>query len=134
MFIKFLKIRTSKQEANKTVSLIYSIPIFISIPLYFILALVEELIFRSFIFYYISIYSDRIIGLIVSSFLFALLHFNYKYKMIQIFTMGIILCLLVWWTNNIIVSAIAHFVNNIIILFYFDKWKKIILYGKNLIS
>ena len=95
------------------------------IPLYLALVVSEEYFFRYLLFGYLSsIWSSLIVSVLISTTVFTLLHFHYKYKMIQIFIMGLILCGTYIMTDNLISPIISHFINNFTII-YLLKDKKI---------
>lgn len=97
--------------SNKTESLILTVGYIISA------AIVEELLFRSIVLDKIIVETNMILGIISSSILFALIHFNHK--LIQLTTSGIIYCILVIWTNNLLPAILAHITSNIMIVIYF---------------
>ena len=100
------------------------------IPLYLVLVILEEYLFRYLLFGYLSsIWSSLILSVLISTTVFTLLHFHYKYKMIQIFIMGLILCGTYIMTDNLICPIISHFINNFTIIYLLkDKKHKILTF------
>jgi membrane protease YdiL (CAAX protease family) len=76
--------------------------------------IVEEIFFRSIAFNILLKYYDLVTSLLISSFVFAIIHFNNK--IIELFIMGLYLGVLVIITENLLTSIIAHSINNIIIV------------------
>jgi uncharacterized protein len=79
----------------------------------FIGVLLEEILFRSYVIFYLSKVSNIYISIFISSILFTIIH--YKGRHLEIFTMAIFYCIILLSTNNILTPIIAHFVNNYII-------------------
>ena len=100
------------------------------IPLYLALVILEEYLFRYLLFGYLSsIWSSLILSVLISTTVFTLLHFHYKYKMIQVFIMGLILCGTYIMTDNLICPIISHFINNFTIIYLLkDKKHKILTF------
>lgn len=86
-------------------------------------AIGEELFFRGIIQRKLSLmYKGKIIPVFISALLFALMHFNVK-SFIPILFLGMVLGYIYSFTKNILISIIAHFVNN--------AWLLITLYVAN---
>ena len=83
----------------------------------FLPAICEELLFRGTIQNTIMKYKNFHISIFITSFIFAILHFNSK-SILPIFFIGIILGYAYYYSNNIIVPILIHFINNSISLYY----------------
>lgn len=77
-------------------------------------AIVEELLFRGVIYNGLKQYGKKT-AIVLSAVLFALIHGNVDQTIYPIL-FGLILAYIVYKTDNIIYSMIAHFVNNAIVL------------------
>ena len=88
-----------------------SIMIFCLIP-----AIVEEFIFRNFLLNKLSKKTSLKTAVIITSLIFSLLHLDIL-NFIPQFVFAIILCVIIISTRNICLPIIAHFVNNLFILF-----------------
>lgn len=74
-------------------------------------AIIEESVFRGFVF---SAFLERkkpILGIIISSIMFAALHLS-LIKFVPTFLLGVLFSYIVYKTNSIIPAMIMHFVNN----------------------
>ena len=88
-----------------------NIMIFCLIP-----AITEELIFRKFLLNKLSLKTTLKSAVIITSLIFSLLHLDVL-NFIPQFIFGTILCVIIASTGNIYLPIIAHFTNNIFILF-----------------
>jgi len=90
-------------------------------------ALFEEMLFRGVLQNFLTRWlSKPVIAIIITSLLFSLIHASY-YLFISRFILGYALGLLFYYTKNIWVNIIAHFINNLIALsalFYANMNKK----------
>lgn len=85
-----------------------------SISALFFAPLMEEFLFRGVIFQKLALQKNIIKGLIISAIAFALMHF--RYDVIYLFIMGIILGLLYLKTKQLAVPIICHFFYNLIVV------------------
>lgn len=85
-------------------------------------AVCEELLFRGIIFKSLNKKFGLVLSVILGSIIFVLIHFSI-YQTIYQFLLGIALCLILYFTGNILYCIIAHFTNNLIVLLinYFAK-------------
>lgn len=77
-------------------------------------AIVEELIFRGIIYNGLKQYG-KVTAIVVSAVLFSLIHGNID-QTVYPFLFGLILAYIMFKTDNIIYSMLAHFINNAIVL------------------
>ncbi|MFA5574919.1 MAG: CPBP family intramembrane glutamic endopeptidase [Brumimicrobium sp.] len=78
----------------------------------------EELIFRRFLFHHMLKNTGRIgLSLLSSSFVFALLHFNYI-QILPLFFFGIILAMMYFVSKSIVPGIILHALNNIVNVYW----------------
>ncbi len=82
-------------------------------------AFIEESIIRGFLQQSLEKYQDVTRAVIYASLAWTIIH-GVLYWAIQIFLLGIILGLLAWRSNSIIPSVIAHGINNLAALFYYN--------------
>lgn len=82
----------------------------------------EELLFRSMLYSYLLEETSIWSAIIITSFAYSFLHFNFN-KFFQLFIMGILLSLLVYFTNGLLASILTHTVNNLLV-FRFVTTKK----------
>jgi|GEM_PF-3693779 len=95
------------------------------IPLYLIFIVLEEYIFRFQMLKFLNHYCDNLLlSVVISSILFTLVHTQYKYKLIQIFIMGLILCGTYIMSDSIICPIISHSVNNFTIIYLLKNNEK----------
>lgn len=85
---------------------------------------VEEFLFRGIIFDKLRSRWSIIVGLVVSSFIFGLLHFN----LLGAFLVGIVLCILYLETKSLFVPIGIHFLNNFSALLVGLIWSEEITY------
>ena len=94
----------------------------------------EEMVFRGFLQKFLEQHwKDITRAVLVSSLLFAMIHFN-PFWTIQIYLLGVILGFLSWKTNSIIPSIILHSMNNgiaFILTIFEDSDLSIYLYNEN---
>ena len=94
----------------------------------------EEIVFRGFLQKFLEQHwRDVTKAVLVSSLLFAMIHFN-PFWTVQIYLLGIILGFLSWKTNSIIPSIILHSMNNgfaYILTVFDDSDLSIYLYNEN---
>ncbi|MCF7741206.1 MAG: CPBP family intramembrane metalloprotease [Candidatus Marinimicrobia bacterium] len=81
------------------------------------LVILEEIVFRVVLLNKLNIRFGSSSSIFISSFLFAFFHFNI-YKFFQLLTMGIIFCLILKYTTNIITPIIAHSINNFLVIHF----------------
>jgi membrane protease YdiL (CAAX protease family) len=105
-----------RNKNNSIESIKRYIPKLWILSMYMLVVILEEIICRSYILSYIDSISNIYVAIIGNSLVFVLFHF--KYKTLQIFTLGIIFSFLLIITNNLLVPIIAHYLNNIMILYY----------------
>lgn len=74
--------------------------------------LLEEILFRG---YFLQIYSNRPFAVLLSSFLFACIHFS-LFKIVPSFLFGILACTLVYVTNSLIAPILMHMIVNYILI------------------
>ncbi|NVO11276.1 MAG: CPBP family intramembrane metalloprotease [Bacteroidales bacterium] len=86
---------------------------------YIFVVFIEEIVCRSIVFSYVNNNVGVYAAIVVSSLVFSLFHF--KYKMVQIFFLGVFFAFLIFSTGNLLVPFIAHLTNNTLILFYKPK-------------
>ncbi len=78
-------------------------------------AVVEEFLFRGLIYNGIrSKYSEKK-AILISALMFMLIHMSINQSIYQ-FVLGVVLCLIVYFTGSIFYSMVAHFVNNFLIV------------------
>lgn len=81
-----------------------------------IIALLEELIFRSYLLDFTNSFLPLYISVIANSILFYLIHINRK--IIELIAMSTLFCIITICTNSILPAIIAHIINNILIVGY----------------
>ena len=113
---------TKNRENHSSKSMIKSILNSTSFPRALLLVLasiivysiVEEILFRSILLNFIALRLGNIYAILVSSFIYAILHLNNK--IIQLFIMGCCFSLLLIYTGNLLTPIIAHITNNTLVL------------------
>ncbi|HEY8749228.1 MAG TPA: CPBP family intramembrane glutamic endopeptidase, partial [Tepidisphaeraceae bacterium] len=87
--------------------------------------LTEEILFRGLLYREFSRLTNAVTGAIISSLLFAALHFPYWYfshakggmdlagSLIRIFAIGLLCCALTWKSRTLIAPIVFHFLNNL---------------------
>lgn len=83
------------------------------IVLIILLAAIEEYIFRSYLLFFMTLYFSLPVAIIINASLFAICHYNSR--VIELFLMGVMYCLLTVYTDNLFSAIIAHSINNIIV-------------------
>ncbi len=78
-------------------------------------AFIEELIYRGVVFNGIKSRYTLIPAVLFSGFLFMIMHGSLNQSVYQ-FLIGIILCLIMFYTDNIVYCMVFHFVNNFIVV------------------
>jgi len=86
------------------------------ISLYLFVVVLEEIICRSYLLSYIESISNIYFAILGNSLVFVLFH--WKYKVLQIFILGVIFSILTIISGNLLVPILAHFLNNLIVLYY----------------
>lgn len=86
--------------------------IYISITALIIAPIFEELFFRAFLFKKLILNNGLLTGLLVSSFLFSIIHWETPLNLIPAFIVGIISAVIFYKTGNIIYSILLHFLYN----------------------
>jgi len=72
----------------------------------------EELLFRGYLQQSLSkVFRNPHIAILISAFLFSVIHFHFQ-GLIPRFVLGILLGYLFYWSNNLWLPILAHFVNN----------------------
>lgn len=104
---------TSKENYQQTIQSIISSPIVSLIDFCIFAPILEELLMRGFILNGLSVNYGIIVALLISSILFALLHFNIA-QIIPSFICGIILGLIYLYTGSILSCIFAHMGYNLI--------------------
>lgn len=104
---------TSKENYQQTIQSIISSPIVSLIDFCIFAPILEELLMRGFILNGLSVNYGIIVALLISSILFALLHFNVA-QIIPSFICGIILGLIYLYTGSILSCIFAHMGYNLI--------------------
>ena len=109
------KIKTAIEETYKMLVYSNSIPELglAIIAVAIVPAICEEFLFRGLIQHTFTSGSNVKIGILVTGLLFAFFHFS-PFSFIALSMIGIYLCFLVYKTNSIISSMIAHFTNNLV--------------------
>ncbi|WP_461466703.1 lysostaphin resistance A-like protein [Parvimonas micra] len=104
---------TSKENYQQTIQSIISSHIVSLIDFCIFAPILEELLMRGFILNGLSVNYGIIVALLISSILFALLHFNIA-QIIPSFICGIILGLIYLYTGSILSCIFAHMGYNLI--------------------
>ena len=104
---------TSKENYQQTIQSIISSPIVSLIDFCIFAPILEELLMRGFILNGLSVNYGIIVALLISSILFALLHFNIA-QIFPSFICGIILGLIYLYTGSILSCIFAHMGYNLI--------------------
>jgi membrane protease YdiL (CAAX protease family) len=99
---------SSKGTNGSFISIVYS-----CIAASFIAPIIEEIMFRGVILGRLKKRWKTVPAIIVSSLIFALLH--YQVAFFGAFFFGVIMCLLYLKTGNILINICIHFINNFII-------------------
>ena len=96
------------------------------LPFFVIWIIIEEFLFRYLLFVCLNRYCNSLLlSMLISSFVFTLVHTQYKYKMIQVFIMGLILCGTYIMSDNLISPIISHSIYNFAIIYLLkDNEKK----------
>lgn len=81
-----------------------------------IIALLEELIFRSYLLDFTNSFLPLYISVVANSILFYLIHINKK--IIELIAMSALFCIITICTNSILPAIIAHIINNILVVRY----------------
>ena len=75
----------------------------------------EEILFRGFLLTTLVVRLGPKLGLVISSLIFAVVHFNpWQFPALLLF--GLFLALLTWWTHSIYPAIVAHGINNLLSL------------------
>lgn len=104
---------SSKENYQQTIQSIISSPIVSLIDFCIFAPILEEFLMRGFILNGLSVNYGIIVALLISSILFALLHFNIA-QIIPSFICGIILGLIYLYTGSILSCIFAHMGYNLI--------------------
>ena len=104
---------SSKKNYQQTIQSIISSPIISLIDFCIFAPILEEFLMRGFILNGLSVNYGIIVALLISSILFALLHFNIA-QIIPSFICGIILGLIYLYTGSILSCIFAHMGYNLI--------------------
>ena len=104
---------SSKENYQQTIQSIISSPIISLIDFCIFAPILEEFLMRGFILNGLSVNYGIIVALLISSILFALLHFNIA-QIIPSFICGIILGLIYLYTGSILSCIFAHMGYNFI--------------------
>ena len=89
---------------------------------------VEELIFRGLIFQGFRRNYNKFVAVIMSALLFSLFHLN-PWQMPATFVLGLLLGWLMIRTNSLILSILAHSINNLLVLLTVTYWQQINTYA-----
>lgn len=74
--------------------------------------IIEEIFFRGIILQKVAIARDVRAGILISAFVFAIVHF--RYDIISLFTMGVVLAILYLKTKQLIIPIAFHFLHNVL--------------------
>ncbi|MBE5746019.1 MAG: CPBP family intramembrane metalloprotease, partial [Clostridiales bacterium] len=110
-FLEFIGVTSSELpiNINKPINFIYLI-----LTMGIFAPITEEILFRGVIFGGLKNKGNKF-AIIISSLMFMLIHLNLHQTIYQ-FVLGIILALVVMYTNNIFSSILIHFINNTFVL------------------
>lgn len=103
----------SEQSYQKTITGLSKAPVISLLQICILAPIIEEILMRGFILNGLSLSYGKVIGLLVSALLFALLHFN-MVQTLSAFICGIVLGLLYMNTNSILCCILAHCGYNLI--------------------
>ncbi len=83
----------------------------------------EELFFRKFLFQKLLLKNGFLTSIIVSSFLFSIIHWETPLNLIPAFIMGMVLAFIFYKTGNIIYSILLHFIYNALsqVAYYYSE-------------
>lgn len=104
---------TSEEGYQKTLQTLSKSPVMTLFQVCILAPVIEEILMREYLLHGLSASLGAIIALLVSSFLFALFHFN-KVQTLSAFVCGIVLGLLYLWTNSVFCCILAHAGYNLI--------------------
>lgn len=85
------------------------------ISIIIIAPIIEEIVFRKFIFMQLLKKNSVLVSILVSSFCFSLIHFQDLSNLLPTFVSGIFLSVIFFQSKNIIYPIIMHFLNNVIV-------------------
>lgn len=83
-------------------------------------AICEELVVRGIFQYEVSSYAGGLCGIIVSAFVFGMLHFDFRFFFVY-FVAGLVLGMLTHVTRSVFPAMIVHFLNNTVSILFSDK-------------
>ena len=86
-------------------------------------AICEEMLFRGFVFSNILKVARLPIGIFLTSFLFAIYHFQ-PFNLIPLTILGAFIAFVVYYSNSIYLGMMVHFLNNFFATFYLYKYGK----------
>jgi len=86
-------------------------------------AICEEMLFRGFVFSNILKVARLPVGIFMTSFLFAIYHFE-PFNVIPLAILGAFIAYVVYYSNSIYIGMMCHFLNNFFASFYFYKYGK----------
>ncbi|WP_218248511.1 CPBP family intramembrane glutamic endopeptidase [Kaistella faecalis] len=77
--------------------------------------IIEEIVFRKFIFMQLLQKNSLLKAILVSSFCFSIIHFQDLSNLLPTFVWGIFLSVIFYQSKNIIYPIVTHFLNNVIV-------------------
>lgn len=82
-------------------------------------AVVEEMLFRGMLQHSLEYYRDPAIAIVLSSVLFAIMHFN-PWTSLQILVLGLVFGYITWQTGTILPAIILHALNNALSMIFIN--------------
>ena len=104
---------SSRENYQQTIQLIRAAPIIGLLDFCILAPILEEILMRGFLLEGLSINYEKIVALLISAALFAMLHFNIA-QIVPSFICGVILGLLYFHTGSIFSCILAHMGYNLI--------------------
>lgn len=94
-------------------------------PVYLLFIILEEYLYRFMLMKYLNqLCSSLALSILISTVVFTFVHIHYKYKMIQVFIMGLILCGTYIMSDSIVSPIISHSINNFIVIYFLKDDEK----------
>lgn len=106
-------------QMSSITDLLYTLLVIAVVP-----AIGEELLFRGYLQQkFVNRFSNYHIAILITAFLFSAIHFDLQ-AIVPRFVLGVLLGYLYFWSRNLWLPILAHFINNAqVVIFSFSKFK-----------
>ena len=108
------KMATNTQHRQSKASRIYNT--FSLLTILILSLIIEELVFRGYLLSFTNNNLNVVISLLINMVLFSAIHMNYRF--IQLSLMALVFSIITIYTDNILTSIIAHFINNMLARYF----------------